>query len=295
MRWVITQYRNWKKSVTFILPLALLACYPDETIEVPVNQNPVVIETALDQLIEENFRKEYGMAIRYRFIDRYVQPTQRVTPPRIEAVEPMLDFIQKFWIDPFLEVQNGEAYFRAYVPSEVVFLGGFIYNSNGTVTLGTADAGAQITFTNVNGIDPDDEEWEALQLQTVYHEFAHIVHQRNKLPTDFENITPTGYTSAGSWFVLTNEEALIRGFVTPYATSSPNEDFAETVAVYLYDPDFETDYMTDEPNCTTAECENRNEGRAFVREKLTSILEHYQKVVSIDLTEVRNAIQAKLN
>jgi substrate import-associated zinc metallohydrolase lipoprotein len=207
----------------------------------------------------------------------------------------MLDFIQKFWVDPFLEVKNGEAYFRSYVPSEVVLLGGFIFNSDGTVTLGTADAGAQITFTNVNGIDPTDKEWEALQLQTVYHEFAHIVHQRNKLPAAFEKISATGYTSAGSWFTLTDEEALMRGFVSPYATSSPNEDFAETVAFFLYNTDFETEFMTDEPNCTTPACESRNAGRELVRQKLASIREHYVKVVAIDLGAVRNAIQAKLN
>ena len=235
------------------------------------------------------------MAIRYRFVDRYIGPTQRVAPPRLEVVQPMLDFIQKFWVDPFLEVQNGEAYFRAYVPSEVVLLGGFIYNDDGTVVLGTADAGAQITFTYVNAIDPADKEWEALQLQTVYHEFAHIVHQRNKLPADFEKISPAGYTSPGFWVSLSDEDALIRGFVSPYGTSSPNEDFAETVAFFLYNPNFESEFMTDEPNCLTPECEARNAGRELVREKLTAIREHYVKVVGVDLQAVRNAIQAKLN
>ena len=273
----------------------LLGCYPDESLNVPVKQTDVKIETDLDKFIEDNFRKEYGMAVRYRFVDRYIQPTQRVAPPRLDVVMPMLNFIQKFWIDPFLEIPNGEEYFRAYVPSEVVLLGGFIYNSNGTVTLGTADAGAQITFTNVNGLDLTDKEWEALQLQTVYHEFAHIVHQRNKLPDAFETISSTGYTSAGSWFTLTDEQALTRGFVSPYATSSPNEDFAETVAFYLYNTDFVNDILTDEPSCATSECVERNAGRELVREKLTAIKEHYQKVVGINLDLARDAIQSKLN
>ncbi len=281
-------------TILLILTL-LLGCYPDESLNVPVSSPPNTIITPLDQFIEDNFRKEYGMAIRYKFVDRYIRPTQRVAPPRLDVVQPMLDFIQKFWVDPFLEVPNGEAYFRAYVPSEVVLLGGFIFNSDGTVTLGTADAGAQITFTNVNGIDPTDKDWEALQLQTVYHEFAHIVHQRNKLPAGFETISIAGYTSAGSWFTLTDEDALIRGFVSPYATSSPNEDFAETVAFYLYNTDFETAFMMDEPNCATAECEERNAGRELVRQKLTAISEHYIKVVKVDLKAVRNAVQAKLN
>lgn len=280
----------------FAIPLLLLlSCYPDESINVPVAQTQVEIESDLDKFIEENFRKEYGMAIRYRFVDRYIKPFQRVAPPKVEVVRPMLDFIQKFWVDPFLEVQNGEAYFRSHVPSEVVLLGGFIYNEDGTVTLGTADAGAQITFTAVNDIDPADKEWEALQLQTVYHEFAHIVHQRHKLPVDFEKISSTGYTSPGSWFTLTDEEALERGFVSPYGTSSPNEDFAETVAFFLYNQDFEAEFMTDESNCATPACEARNSGRELIRQKLTTIRQHYLKVVAVDLGAVRAAVQAKLN
>ncbi|HRK55518.1 MAG TPA: putative zinc-binding metallopeptidase, partial [Cyclobacteriaceae bacterium] len=110
------------KATTFFLftILLLTGCYPDESLNVPVTQTDVQLETELDKFIETNFREKYGMAIRYRFVDRYVRPTQRVTPPRLEVVKPMLDFIQKFWVDPFLEVQNGEAYFRSHVPSEVV-------------------------------------------------------------------------------------------------------------------------------------------------------------------------------
>ena len=272
----------------------LSSCYPDEELNVSVSTPSTELETSLDLYIEDNFTQEYGMAIRYRFVDRYVDPGERVTPPRLSVVRPMLDFIQEFWIDPFLEVNNGEAFFRGHVPSEIVFLGGLIYRPNGAVVLGTADAGAQITFTNVNAIDPADQDWRDLQLRTVYHEFAHIVHQRYKLPAAFETISPTGYTSAGSWFTLTDEEALMRGFVSPYSTSSPNEDFAETVAFFLFDSEFEEEFMIDESNCDTSDCVSRNEGREKIREKLTTISAHYEKVTWVNLEAVRNAVQAKL-
>lgn len=289
----------YKRNYWQIIPMLLVAifivgCYPDETIEVDVNNDQIEIETDLDRYIETNFTREYGMAIRYRFVDRYVKPNEKVSPPKIELVRPMLDFIQKYWIEPYLEVNNGAQFFRDHVPAEIVFLGGLIFNANGTVTLGTADAGAQITFTNVNAIDELDLDWRALQLQTVYHEFAHIVHQKYKLPTSFEKISPTGYSSAGSWFNLTDEEALQRGFVSPYATSSPNEDFAETVAFYLFDTDFDQNFTIVEQDCTTAECENRNEGKEKLRTKIAAISEHYLKVTGVDLDEVRAAIQSRL-
>ncbi|SNS69088.1 substrate import-associated zinc metallohydrolase lipoprotein [Ekhidna lutea] len=272
----------------------LIGCYPSEELNVPVKDPEIELESDLDIYIEENFTQEYGMAIRYKFVDNYVQPDQRVSPPRLEVVRPMLDFIEEYWINPYKEVENGEHFFRNHVPAEIVFLGGLIFNNDGTVTLGTADAGAQITFTNVNAIDVDDEDWLALQLQTVYHEFAHTVHQRYKLPNAFETIAPAGYTGPGSWFVLTDEEALQRGFVTPYSTSSPNEDFAEVVALYLYDPDFHENFIEQESNCETDDCVSRNEGKMKIAEKLSAISDHYQNVTGVSLEGLRQAIQSRL-
>ncbi|MEQ8924908.1 MAG: putative zinc-binding metallopeptidase [Fulvivirga sp.] len=282
------------KIVLLILIALLSSCYEKEELNVPVKTTGNPNMTELDQYIQSNFTEKYGMAIRYRFVDRYVNPGERVTPPRLEVVRPMLDFIEDFWIGPYIDVQGGEAFFEGHVPAEIVFLGGLIYNEDGTVTLGTADAGAQITFTDVNSIDPSDVDWRSQQLNTVYHEFAHIVHQRYKLPAAFETIAATGYTSPGSWFNLPDEEALARGFVSPYATSSPNEDFAETVAYYLFYPDFTDDFLTETPNCESPECVAQNEGKALLQAKISSISEHYEKVTGINLKDLREAVQSRL-
>ncbi len=274
--------------------LLLFSCYSDDTLDVPVTNPDDVLQTELDNYIEENFTKEYGMAIRYRFNDRFVEPFQRVTPPSLEVIRPMLDFIEEFWIEPYLEVENGEEFFRQQVPAEVVLLGGLIYNEDGTVILGLAEAGASVTLTNVNAIDLNDRDWIDLQLQTIFHEFAHIVHQQFKLPPAFETISPTGYTSPGSWFNLTDEDALQRGFVSPYATSSPNEDFAETAAFYLFDTEFEENFVTDEPDCNDPDCAARNEGRELVRQKLSAIEEQYLKFTGVVLEDLRAAVQRRL-
>ena len=282
-----------KLIIPSIIAGALTSCYPDESLNVPQNDPEIEIVTELDQYIEQSFTEEYGMAIRYRFVDRYISPTQRVTPPRVESVRPMLDFIQEFWIDPYLEIEGGEEFFREHVTAEIILLGGLIFQSDGTVILGTADAGARITFTNVNAVNPNDFEWRDLQLNTVYHEFAHTVHQLYTLPNAYETISPQGYTSAGSWFVLTDEEALGRGFVTPYATSDPNEDFAETVAYYLFFQDFDGEFIQQEP-CATADCETLNAGRVMVSTKLSAIQDHYERVTGVKLQDLRAAVQSRL-
>ena len=146
----------------------------------------------------------------------------------------------------------------------------------------------------MNSIDLDDDEWLYLQLNVIYHEFAHIVHQRYNLPPNWQQISPEGYTSVGSWYTLSDEEALQRGFVTPYATSNYNEDFAETVAYIIFFPEFYERYIVDEENCTTDDCIARNEGRALLRRKYISVLSHYEQVTGVDLLDVRAIVQEKL-
>ena len=285
-----------KKLWTFLCigTLALAtACYPDEEVVAPVKETPLS-EDPLDQYIEENFVQEFGVAVRYKFVDRYVDQNKRVTPPKLEVVQPMLDFLTEFWIEPFTEVANGNRFFRSHVPAEIILIGSTMYNADGTVTLGTADAGARITLTEVNFVDVENLDWVFRQLGTIYHEFAHIVHQRYNLPPNWQQISPEGYTSLGSWYNLTDEEALERGFVSPYGTSTFNEDFAELVAHLLFRPDFYTRYLEDEPNCATADCVARNEGRAKLRRKYNAVLEHYEQNTGVDLLEVRAIIQAKL-
>lgn len=283
------------KSILIIGALLSLttSCFQDESVSAPVKTNPVS-DDPIDIYIQTNFIDKYGVAVRYRYVDRYVDQNKRVTPPKRELVEPMLDFLTDFWVDPFINVPNGRKFFEDYVPAEVIFIGSTIYNADGTVTLGTADAGARITLSEVNDIDITNKNWIFRQLGTIYHEFAHIMHQRNNLPPSWQEISPQGYTSLGSWYNLTDEEALQRGFVSPYGTSTFNEDFAEVVAFILYKPDFYERYIDDEVGCTTSDCDLRNEGRAKLRRKYNAILSHYQQYVGVDLLEVRAIIQAKL-
>jgi substrate import-associated zinc metallohydrolase lipoprotein len=282
---------------TYIALFLLLAftssCYKDEEINKPVKTQPFS-EDALDKYIQENFIDTYGVAVRYRFVDRYVDRNKRVTPPKREVVIPMLDFLTDFWIQPFSDVPNGQQFFKKHVPAEVIFVGSTMYNDDGTVTLGVADAGARITLTEVNDINITNKDWIFRQLGTIYHEFAHIMHQRYNLPSNWQEISPQGYTSLGSWYNLTNTEALERGFVSPYGTSTFNEDFAELVAFLLFRPDFYTTYIDDEPNCTTADCTRRNEGRVKLRKKYNAVLTHYKQHTGVDLLKVREIVQAKL-
>ena len=277
----------------YYLPLLIIiACSGDDDNNAP-SQEIEFSTDPLDVYIRENFTDPYGVAVRYRYVDRYVDPNNRVTPPRQELVQPTINFLTEYWVNPYLEIANGEEYLKNTIPAEIVLIGSLIYASDGLVVLGTADAGARITLTDVNSIDLENQEWLFRQLGTIYHEYAHIMHQLFDLPPGFEEISPQGYTSRGSWFTLNNNEALQRGFVSPYGTSDVNEDFAEVVAFMLYEPNFFDEYIAEEA-CNDEECEERNEGRALLRAKYNAIVDHYQRNVGVDLLQLRARIQERL-
>jgi substrate import-associated zinc metallohydrolase lipoprotein len=269
------------------------SCYKEDIVNPPIKTVEPSTDP-IDQYIQTNFTDKYGIAVRYKFVDRYVDQTKRVTPPERDLVEPMLRFLNSMWVEPFISVKSGKKFFSTHVPAEIIFIGSTIYNQDGTVTLGVADAGARITLTEVNDIDTTSQHWVYRQVGTIYHEFAHIVHQRYNLPPNWQKISPQGYTSPGSWYNLTDDDALKRGFVSPYGTSSFNEDFAEFVAFLLYRPDFYEVFITDETDCVTADCVARNEGRAKLRAKYTAVLALYQTNTGVDLLAVREIVQQKL-
>ena len=185
-----------------LLPLLTVSCYEEDPVDKDVKQvEPSTDE--IDQFIQTEFLDKYGVAVRYRFVDRYVDPTRRVAPPRRELVQPVLNFLQEYWIEPYLEVQNGEEFFKDHVPAEIVLLGSFIFNDDGTVVLGTADAGARITLTEVNNVDESDPVWVIRQLGTIYHEFALIILQRYIFPSIFQLLSPLRSSSLSSSFPFT--------------------------------------------------------------------------------------------
>ena len=66
----------------------------------------------------------------------------------------------------------------------------------------------------------------------MHHEFCHILTQTKNYPTDFQEISAGKYHTS-DWINVDDAEAPLEGFVTGYASSEYNEDFAEIYATYV--------------------------------------------------------------
>lgn len=244
--------------------------------------------------------EKYGTASRWRWNDNFIEPEQRATPIRADLVVPTAELIEYLWIGPYTAVgASGEAFMEELFPPELVFIGSYIYNSDGTILLGFAEAGARVTLLNLNSYDLTDANWlispEGGILATVHHEFTHIVHQNYGLPAGFNKISER-YLGSGWSNNVSLADAIKLGMVRNYGTANEYEDFCEIVSHFLTLPkaDFEAVFINQE-DCETTECLEINEGRKLIKEKLDLIISFYKNTFDIDLVEVRDVLEARLN
>jgi substrate import-associated zinc metallohydrolase lipoprotein len=225
-------YKKYIRLFLLLFTVSLLsACSEDDDADTPLpdlggetwTQGPV------DAWLYENYVVPYNIEVKYRF-DRYEVALNRVlAPAREDKVIPVMETIRKTWIVPY-EQEAGATFIKSLSPKQFVLVGSAEYNTNGTITLGTAEGGRKVVLFVVNDFDPKLESEVKQMLHTIHHEFAHILTQTVIYPEEFRRIT-TGYTA--SWNDFSLADARSRGYITEYARSSPDEDFVEMTSIML--------------------------------------------------------------
>ena len=325
-----TQIEMKKFTILFsILFLGLFsACDSDDD----ATYVPEVIVESNDPIsiyFRENFLDVYGTAVRWKWDDNLVADDKRVTPALREFCIPMGDFIKDFWLAPFTMTEAGTKFMNEHFPPEIVFVGSPMWEPDGmSKILGYADAGARITFTEVNDFDLTNTVWLLRQLRTAEHEYGHIIHQRHNLPDGWKEVSPKNYKS-NNWLNLAGDvqaadprvsrEAITAGMVSNYGTSDVQEDFCELLSIYItYDEvAFEERYLNHEPEAKykkldaegnpvldadgdpiildpAPDAAEMNTGRDIIAVKLQMIKDYYMEKFDIDLDQIRDEIMRKI-
>lgn len=221
-----------KLLLVFIFLGSLMACSKDDkinSVNIPGLGGETWEKGPLDIWLDSVFTKPFNIEVKYRF-ERYELTLDKTLVPVMESkVRPVMSTIQQTWIAPYI-AEAGEAFFKTYCQKQFVLVGSPQFNSNNTITLGTAEGGRKVVLFWLNDFLITDKPFVKEMLHTIHHEFAHILHQTIMYPVEYKRIS-TGYT--GSWNDYTLAEALERGFITQYARSAPDEDFVEMIATML--------------------------------------------------------------
>lgn len=282
-----------KYAWLFVIATGLIACNDEEKLT-PSGEDlfPPQEQTELDKQLAEMY-KDYNSVVEYRYIKNFL-PTDwyYIEPVSIDVVLPMAQLLKDMWIGP-LEAGSSKEFVQAHFPRMIVLVGSPARNKDGSIVLGVAEGGTLIRFTEVNYFDDTNINWKKGQLETAFHEYAHLLHQTFNLPDAFRKVTPDSYTKNG-WKAVTAKQALMKGMVSPYGTSAFAEDFAEIFSFYLSASEEELDYYFNQQPIENAQDVELNKGRAYLAAKLNILLK-FTDSIGLDMDKVREDLQSKLN
>jgi len=263
------------------------------------------VQGAIDKWILDSLTVPYNIAVKYKWDQSEVPLNRTLVPPNEEKVIPVLSSISKGWIQPYID-QAGVLFFKRISPKFFTLVGSPSFNSDGSITLGTAEGGRKVVIYDLNnfrikgmpGYTPSDTSRVLMMFWVINHEFAHILDQNIKVPLEFSESSASSYTS--DWTNVSPQDALNEGFISQYAISAKEEDWAEMVGLMLVHGRAWFDNMVNSINYTgtTANGTTADEARARLRQKEAVVVSYFKQAWNIDFYSLqqrsRNAITSLL-
>ena len=186
----------------------------------------------LDKFLKENYLDKYNLTFLYKMPDVSTNMNYNLVPAKYENAIDMAVVCKYLWFDVYDKLA-GEDFLKSYGPRIILLLGSSaISPSTRTETVGLAEGGVKISLFKINFMNANDpQSMNDDYFHTMHHEFTHILHQTKIYPTEFRAVS-VGHYVPSEWRDR-GVEICSEGFVTNYAASEYNEDFAETVACYI--------------------------------------------------------------
>lgn len=269
--------------LTALFTLGLASCSEDDLDSQSIYPTDPVERDTFDLWLLKNYTWPYNVAFNYKMSDIETDMKYNLQPADSAKAAKLAIIVKYLWFDAYNEV-CGTNFVKENVPRVIQLIGTPAYNSEGTVVLGTAEGGLKVTLYMVNSLtDAVLRDYSTLNeyyFHTMHHEFTHILTQKKPYNTAFDLITEAGYIS-GDWYQITDTEARQKGFVTAYAMSEPNEDFAEMMSVYVTSSNEEWQAIIDEAG----------DGATAINDKLAILRAYMQDSWNLDIDDMRAAIQ----
>lgn len=283
--YIITKNMKWSSIILMAFALTVLfSCQKEEELDVSYfdYRGDNWEKGPLDEWLYQNFVVPYNIEVKYRFDRNELALNRVLVPPREDKVMPVMETINQTWIEPYI-AEAGEAFIKKLSPKQFVLVGSPQFNTDGTITLGTAEGGRKVVLYVLNDFEKSDEEAVKQMLHTIHHEFAHILHQTVMYPEEFKRIS-TGYTASWSDYSLT--DARSRGFISEYARSSPDEDFVEMISFMLVEGKKGFDAIVNSAP---------EEAQAALRKKEKVVEQYFQEAWNVNIYKLQARTEAAIN
>lgn len=257
----------------------------------------------IDKWIYDTLTIPYNIGVKYKWdqfeLNNYFDKT--LVPPKEEQIIPVMSSIKKVWIDTYIS-EAGNLFFRTISPKFMVLVGSPIY-VRGAIVEGFAEGGRKIVLSNINnfrikgmpGYTAADTDVVIRMFHVIHHEYSHILDQNIKVPIEFSGSSANSYTS--DWLNISDNQALSEGFITPYAQSSKDEDWAEMVSLMLVQGKPWFDNLVNSINYTgtTANGLTAEQARARLRQKETIVVSYFKQAWNINFYNLQAKTKAAIN
>jgi substrate import-associated zinc metallohydrolase lipoprotein len=252
------------------------------------------VKGPIDNWIYNYLTKPFNISVKYKWDQFELELNKNLVPPREEKIVPVMEAVKKVWIDTYI-AEAGDVFMRTYCPKFFVLCGSASWNTDGTITLGTAEGGRKVVLYVLNdfrtkampGYTPSDSATIKQMFHTIEHEFGHILHQNVLYPEDFKRITPGLYSA--NWNNVSDNAA------RRDASSAPDEDFVEMISMMLIEGRAGFDKIVNAiPAGTSINGTSQADAKAKLRKKESMVVAYYKDVWGIDFyrlqTRVRGAV-----
>lgn len=263
--------------VAIMAIIVLSSCSQEDSFEGSDLETTTPKLSVLDTYIRAEYVTKYNIDVLYKWNENVVDNNRFLFPPVEENVQPVLEVVEKIWLNSYSEV-GGEDFVKKVAPRQLLLVGGRNFNRSGTILLGLAEGGKRITLFETDLVDVSDKANITRFLSTIQHEYCHILNQTIPFDEDgYGKITPSEYTA--QWFNTGIEDARELGFISDYARSSVVEDFAEMVNFMLINSNEEFNAILDGISDEDA--------RENIRKKELIVVDYFDKQWAIDLYELQ--------
>eukprot|EP01029_Cantina_marsupialis_P016103 TRINITY_DN35743_c0_g2_i1.p1 TRINITY_DN35743_c0_g2~~TRINITY_DN35743_c0_g2_i1.p1 ORF type:complete len:297 (-),score=48.47 TRINITY_DN35743_c0_g2_i1:284-1174(-) len=281
---MMNNIKYWLSLAIMIIVLAACTDDDDPNTDVSVISIGTGESNDFDKYLEKIYTEPYNISFQYKLADIESDMNYQLVPATYENSVKMANLVKYLCLDAYEEVAP-EGFLKVYFPKMMMMVGSGAYRNNGTVVLGTAEGGLKITLYDINNLDISNvERLYEYYFRTIFHEFSHILHQTKDYTTDFDKISSTEYVG-GSWNdAWDGKSSLEAGFISDYSSKETNEDFVELIAHYI----------TNTEESWAAKIEPAGDsGKAILEQKITIVKSYMKEVWSIDMDDLRAAIQTR--
>lgn len=297
------------KKLIYSIPLILAAlaawsCQRDLIEEESVIKDSTVEMNDFDRWLEVNFLKPYNIEFKYRYALNESDMGFYTVPADVNSSIIYAHLVKYLCIDTYDEIA-GVTFTRSYFPKMFFLIGTWEYRNNGSIVLGTAEAGKKIMLAGVNELPLVLDYYEGAELddylntyyiKTIHHEFTHILNQTKAFSDSFKQITSATYVADACFD--TDDYWRGRGYITAYAQSEPREDFAELLSEYVTHNAAWWDEQIAAASKETAEVRKTDpsavDGASLIESKIDIVRNYMQDSWNIDIDELRDIVNRRM-